>query len=134
MGSGQLAGERVLSAAPLRSAASDEQSTADPALPNTHHHPPTAVPACGLLGKLLGDIVAVVWLEPVVDALRVDHVVVASALRRKWIGRVMMREVEQLAAKLDRRRVVIEDTGDAQEFFRRTGFEREGERWIKVVP
>ncbi len=95
--------------------------------------PPTRVPACGLLGKLLGDIVAVVWLETIDDALRVDDVVVASALRRKWIGRVMMREVEQLAAKLDRRRVVVEDARDAQEFFRRTGFEREGERWIKVV-
>jgi ribosomal protein S18 acetylase RimI-like enzyme len=93
----------------------------------------TSVPACGLLGKLLGDIVAVVSLEITDDALRVDDVVVASELRRKWIGRVMMREVEQLAAKMDRRRVVVEDARDAQEFFRRTGFEREGERWIRVV-
>jgi ribosomal protein S18 acetylase RimI-like enzyme len=92
-----------------------------------------SVPACGLLGKLLGDIVAVVSLEITDDALRVDDVVVASELRRKWIGRVMMREVEQLAAKMDRRRVVVEDARDAQEFFRRTGFEREGERWIRVV-
>ncbi|HKR66673.1 MAG TPA: GNAT family N-acetyltransferase [Thermoanaerobaculia bacterium] len=91
------------------------------------------LPACGLLGKLLGDIVAVVSLEITADALRVDEVIVASELRRKWIGRVMMREVEQLAAKMDRRRVIVEDARDAQEFFRRTGFEREGERWIRVV-
>ncbi len=90
-------------------------------------------PACGLLGKLLGDIVAVVELELTSDALRVVHVFVAQDLRKKWIGRVMMREVEQLAAKMDRRRVVVEDAGGAQEFFRRVGFESEGETWVRVV-
>jgi ribosomal protein S18 acetylase RimI-like enzyme len=94
---------------------------------------PTATPACGLLGKLLGDIVALVWLEVAGDALRVENIVVAQDLRRKWIGRVMLREVEQLAAKLDCHQVVVEDPRGAQEFFRRTGFEREGEgeRWIR---
>lgn len=108
------------------------------------HHPPSpendraaplSVPACGLLGKLLGDIVALVWLDVAADALRVENIVVARDLRRKWIGRVMLREVEQLAAKLDRRHVVVDDARGAQEFFRRTGFEREGEgeRWIRSV-
>ncbi|HEX6094700.1 MAG TPA: GNAT family N-acetyltransferase [Thermoanaerobaculia bacterium] len=91
------------------------------------------VPAWGLLGKLLGDIVAVVSLEITDDALRVDGIVVASELRRKRIGRAMLREVEQLAAKFDRRRVVVDDAGDAQEFFRRVGFENEGDRWTKRV-
>jgi len=94
---------------------------------------PTGFPAFGLVGKLLGDIVAVVWLDITADALRVADVIVASDLRRKWIGRVMMREVEQLAVKMDRQRVVVDDVRDAQEFFRRTGFEREGEKWIRVV-
>jgi len=96
---------------------------------------PAAVPACGLLGKLLGDIVALVWLDVAGDALRVENIVVAHDLRRKWIGRVMLREVEQLASKLDCHRVVVEDARGAQEFFRRTGFEREGEgeRWIRRV-
>jgi GNAT superfamily N-acetyltransferase len=94
---------------------------------------PIGFPAFGLLGKLLGDIVAVVRLEVTGDALRVDDVIVASDLRRKWIGRVMMNEVEQLAVKMDRRRVVVEDARDAQEFFRRTGFEREHDKWIRVV-
>jgi ribosomal protein S18 acetylase RimI-like enzyme len=92
------------------------------------------VPACGLLGKLLGDVVAVVSLEITDDALRVADLTVARELRRKWIGRVMMREVEQLAAKMDRRRIVVEHAGDAQEFFRRVGFECEGARWVRVVP
>lgn len=94
----------------------------------------TPSPAWGLLGKLLGDVVAVVALRITDDALRVEDVTVARELRRKWIGRVMMREVEQLAVKMDRRRIVVEDAGDAQEFFRRVGFQSEGERWVRVVP
>lgn len=94
--------------------------------------PPT--PACGLLGKLLGDIVAVMAIEITDDALRVEALTVARELRRKWIGRVMMRELEQLAVKMDRRRIVVEHAGDAQEFFRRVGFQSEGERWVRVVP
>lgn len=93
----------------------------------------SVLPACGLLGKLLGDIVAVVALELTGDAVRVENVLVAQDLRKKWIGRVMIREVEQLAAKMDRRRIVVEDARDAQEFFRRVGFESEGETWVRVV-
>jgi ribosomal protein S18 acetylase RimI-like enzyme len=96
--------------------------------------PPAGNPAWGLLGKLLGDVVAVVALQITEDALRVEDVTVARELRRKWIGRVMMREVEQLAVKMDRRRIVVEHAGDAQEFFRRVGFQSEGERWVRVVP
>ncbi len=93
-----------------------------------------AAPACGLLGKLLGDIVAVVALDINDDVMRVIDVTVARELRRKWIGRVMMREVEQLASKMDRQRIVVEDARDAHEFFRRVGFQSEGERWVRVVP
>jgi N-acetylglutamate synthase-like GNAT family acetyltransferase len=95
---------------------------------------PSGVPAWGLLGKLLGDIVAVVFLELEHDVVRVAEIVVARELRRKWIGRVMMREVEQLAVKLERQRIVVEDARDAEEFFRRVGFESQGERWVRAVP
>ena len=92
-----------------------------------------AAPAVGLLGKLLGDIVAVVAIDLTPDALRVDDIYVARDLRKKRIGRVMMREVEQLAAKMDRRRVVVEDAQGAHEFFRHVGFQSEGERWVRDV-
>lgn len=96
--------------------------------------PPAApLPACGLLGKLLGDLVAVVSLDVLDDALRIDRIVVARELRRKWIGRAMLREVEQLAVKLDRQKLVVDNAGDAGEFFRRVGFQSEGERWVRVV-
>ncbi len=97
------------------------------------HHSSGSPPVWGLLGKLLGDIVAVVMLEITDDALRVDDIVVARDLRRKRIGRAMLREVEQLAVKFERRRVVVEDARDAQEFLRHIGFENEGERWTKNV-
>jgi hypothetical protein len=34
---------------------------------------------------------------------------------------------------MDRRRVVVDDAGDAHEFFRRVGFVSEGERWVRLV-
>jgi N-acetylglutamate synthase-like GNAT family acetyltransferase len=92
-----------------------------------------AVPACGLLGKLVGDVVAVVALELTPDALRVDDIVVAGTLRRKRIGRGMLREVEQLAVKMERSAVLVDDARGAQEFFRRVGFENEGDRWVRWV-
>lgn len=98
------------------------------------HAPGATPPACGLLGKLLGDVVAVLGIDIEDDAMRLEQIVVARELRRKWIGRVMLRELEQLAAKMDRRTIVVDDAGEAREFFRRVGFESEGERWVRAVP
>jgi len=101
--------------------------------PGNAAEPRDTTPAWGLLGKLLGDVVAVVSLDITDDALRVADVTVTRELRRKWIGRVMMREVEQLALKMDRRRIVVEHAGEAQEFFRRVGFQSEGVRWVRDI-
>lgn len=91
------------------------------------------VPAWGLLGKLLGELVAVIALEADGNAIRISHAVVAERLRRKWIGRAMLREVEQLAKKMDYRTLVVDDPREAREFFTRVGFEREGDRWVRSV-
>ena len=91
------------------------------------------VSACALLGKLVGDLVAVVEIHLTADAIQIDNVLVARELRRKRIGRVMLDEVERLAAKLDRHRLIVSEPSGAHEFFQRTGFEREGARWIRYV-
>jgi GNAT superfamily N-acetyltransferase len=99
------------------------------------HTGTSQVPACGLLGKLVGELVSVVAMQITADAIQIDDIVVARELRRKRIGRVMLDEVEQIAAKIDRPWVVVEDRPlpAAHEFFRRVGFEREGARWIRQV-
>lgn len=95
---------------------------------------PGVVPACGLLGKLVGELVAVLAMQITADAVEIDGMIVARDLRRKRIGRVMLLELEQLAAKMDRRRLVVRHTREDQaEFLRRVGFEREGSWWIRTV-
>jgi N-acetylglutamate synthase-like GNAT family acetyltransferase len=88
---------------------------------------------CGLLGKLVGELVAVVAMEIEPDAVRIDDVVVATDLRRKRIGRFMLDEVERLASKLDRKRVVVSGRAAEREFFHRTGFKEEGEWLVRIV-
>jgi N-acetylglutamate synthase-like GNAT family acetyltransferase len=87
------------------------------------------VPDCGLLGKLLGDIVAVLAMEITADAVRLDGLVVAKDLRRKRIGRGMLAELEALAAKMDRQWLVARGE---HEFLRRVGFSGDGEMKRRV--
>src|SRR6185503_18706773 len=91
------------------------------------------VPACGLLGKLIGELVAIVGMQITADAIQIDQIVVKSDLRKKRIGRVMLDEVDEIAVKMERARLVTGEAAGAQEFFRRVGFEREGARWIRQV-
>ena len=95
---------------------------------------PAAIPACGLLGKLLGDTVAVLAMQITADAVEVEQIVVARDLRKKRIGRAMLLELESFAAKMDRRKLIVSGTHEEHaEFLRRVGFEREGLRWIRKV-
>lgn len=90
------------------------------------------LPACGLVGKLVGELVAVLTMDVTDTAIRIDDLVVAPELRRKRIGRVMMNEVQALAVKLDRTRIEApRGRGDA--FLQRVGFREEGTQWVKVV-
>ena len=77
------------------------------------------VPTCGLVGRLLGDIVAVLSMEITGDAVRVDGLVVAKDLRRKRIGRGMLAELDAIAAKMERQWLIARDD---HEFLRRVGF------------
>jgi GNAT superfamily N-acetyltransferase len=74
----------------------------------------------GLLGKLVGDLAAVLSMEVENNAVRLLDLVVAEELRRKRIGRVMLNELAALTAKLEREWIVagLAHAG----FLRRVGF------------
>jgi GNAT superfamily N-acetyltransferase len=91
-----------------------------------------AAPETGLIGKLVGNLVAVLSMNVTPEAIRVDDLVVARELRRKQIGRVMLMELAELAAKLERDWLVVERDG-AREFFERVGFVEEGGRMVRRV-
>ena len=98
------------------------------------HGKQNAVPACGLIGKLVGDLVAVMAIDfAESNRVRVDDLIVAPELRRKRIGRVMMNELETLAAKMERDWLVAEPAGNEREFLRRVGFVDDGSRMLKKV-
>ena len=93
-----------------------------------------AAPAFGLIGKLLGGVVAVMAIdlsEP--GEVRIERLVVARELRRKRIGRVMLSELESLAAKMERDWLTMVASGDAHEFLRRVGFVEDGKRMVRKV-
>jgi ribosomal protein S18 acetylase RimI-like enzyme len=87
----------------------------------------------GLVGKLVGDLVAVVAMDIEPEAIRIEDVVVARELRRKRIGRLMLDETARLAAKLERRLLIVASDASEREFFRRSGFEEEGDGWLVRV-
>lgn len=96
-------------------------------------HGRSRIPDCGLLGKLLGELVAVLEMQITPDAVLINDIVVKRELRRKRIGRVMLDELEQIAGKIERRRLVVDDADEAAEFLQRVGFQREGARWVRDV-
>src|SRR5262245_23970610 len=91
-----------------------------------------AVPACGLIGKLLGELVAVMDIDlSAAEGIRVRDLLVARELRRKRIGRVMMNEAEVFAAKMERDWLIVERSETAREFLRRVGFVEDGSRMVR---
>jgi ribosomal protein S18 acetylase RimI-like enzyme len=97
------------------------------------HAPDSSVPACGLLAKLVGDLVAVIALDlDGDDSVTITDIVVAPAFRRKRIGRAIVEEAVQLARKLERKALVAPVSG-APGFFRRIGFEDSGSNLVRRV-
>src|ERR1700758_4231227 len=100
----------------------------------TVHGDGSATPEFGLLGKLLGDVVAVMAIdlsEP--EHVRIEDLIVARELRRKRIGRIMMNELETLASKMERDWLIMDAAEGAREFLRRVGFVEAGDRMIRRV-
>jgi GNAT superfamily N-acetyltransferase len=96
------------------------------------HDENTSPPRTGLVGKLVGEMVAVLAMEMTERAIRVDDLVVAKDLRRKRIGRVMMSELDVIARKLDREWIEV-DRGRADEFLERLGFRDDGTKMVRRV-
>lgn len=74
----------------------------------------------GLIGKLVGDVAAVLSMEVQDDAIRILDLVVAEELRRKRVARVMLNELAAVAATLQRDWLVA-DVAHAS-FLQRVGF------------
>ena len=88
------------------------------------------VPRSGYIGKLVGELVAVLAVTPSEDGeLRVENLVVAEELRRKRIGRFMLDEAARQAGVT----LVIERPGEARAFFERVGFVQSDERLVRRV-
>jgi GNAT superfamily N-acetyltransferase len=94
----------------------------------THGHT-GPVPTDGLLGKLVGDVVAVVATQLTDDGVRIDDLFVAPDLRRKRVGRFMIDELARIAANMQREWLIVEDAGPAAEFWQRVGFTPREQRW-----
>ena len=87
------------------------------------HGGPTEVRA-GIIGKLVGDLAAVLSMEIEDGAIRILDLVVAEELRRKRVARVMLNELAALAAKLEREWIVADIAH--RSFLERVGFVEEG--------
>jgi N-acetylglutamate synthase-like GNAT family acetyltransferase len=88
-------------------------------------HGGRSVITTGLLGKLVGDLAAVLEIELQDDAIRIVDLVVAEELRRKRVGRVMLNELAEVAARLELDWIVADVAHAA--FLERVGFiEAEG--------
>lgn len=92
--------------------------------------PSSPAPSSGLLGKLVGNLVAVLAIDVTADALIIRDLVVARDLRKKRIGRFMLDELVALASKMDRDWLVI-GCEAPQEFRKRVGFDDQGKRMVK---
>ncbi len=85
------------------------------------HAPGTPRPSAGLIGKLVGEVAAVLAMEITDESLRIVDLVVAEELRRKRVGRIMIDELAQLAGKMERSWLEVDPRG-ARRFFERVGF------------
>lgn len=77
-------------------------------------------PSAGLIGKLVGELVATLSMAIEPDAIRIIDLVVAEELRRKRVARVMLNELAILAATIKRDWLVA--GVKHREFLERVGF------------
>jgi len=94
--------------------------------------PESVPPSAALVGKLVGNLAAVLAMEVTAEALLIRDLVVAHDLRKKRIGRFMLDELDALAVKMEREWLVFGCDAPA-EFMRRVGFQNDGGRMVRRV-
>lgn len=87
----------------------------------------------GLIGFLLGDLVASLSFEPAGEQLLIRDFWVARNLRRKRIARTMLAELDEEARRLGSLRLVIRTSTEFVDAFHRLGF-TEGSGGLLVRP
>lgn len=89
--------------------------------------PECAPPAGGLIGKLVGELVAVAGANTRGDEVILEMIVVAETLRRKRIGRVLIEALATSEASQGRRWLVARKDESTLAFLRRVGFSDRGD-------
>lgn len=84
--------------------------------------PRPAIDQPGLVGKVVGEIVAHVSFTQDSAAIRITSIYVARLLRRKRVGRFMVSEIERLAAGGGIDRIEADSRCEMADFFRAIGF------------
>lgn len=93
-----------------------------------------AVPSCGLIGKLVGELVAVMAIDISRPAeIRIENLIVAPEYRRKRVGRAMLTELEALAARMERDWLVVAPAVEPRAFLEKSGFVDDGTRMVRRV-
>ena len=87
----------------------------------------------GLLGKLVGDLAAVLTFRLAGQDMEVLQLVVRKDLRRKRIGRLMLDELERLAASSSRTLLRVRIVEDTRGFFQKSRFVEEGDFMVRKV-
>ena len=90
-------------------------------------------PACGLVGKLVGELVAILAMDISGRTILLRDLVIATDLRRKRIGRAMVEELTRMAEKMECEEIVVLDPGGAEPFLRKIGFTRAKEGLVRRV-
>ena len=87
----------------------------------------------GFLGKLVGDLVAVLTIEMSERNIEIRELIVREDLRRKRIGRLMLDELERIAATTGLQSLRAQPNQKARPFFQKAGFLDEGPFMVRRV-
>jgi N-acetylglutamate synthase-like GNAT family acetyltransferase len=88
----------------------------------------------GFIGKVVGDVVAHLVFSVNGESMRVTHVFVSPSLRRKGVGRWLVREMEEAARGLRAGVLEASSSVDTDAFFTALGFIKVDGVLQKTIP